>query len=167
MQQSMQTTAGVQKGIRIILTERGKFKDRLGHNLQRLCYACKTLKGAVLKEYHETTPLCCGIRVLSEEPDFAKQKEYLTEEVEKYEGCTIIFYPKFHCELNFIEMVWGWTKSYHRRICTYNFKKLEKELPITYDKRLPLDFVQKAFMYCLRFMSGYRQGLVEIGRAHV
>ena len=33
-------------------------------------------------------------------------------------------------------------------------------LPVTYTTRLPLDFVQKAFMYCLRFMSGYREGLV-------
>ena len=57
-------------------------------------------------------------------------------------------------------MVWGWTKGYHRRNCTYNFKDLERELPVIYTTRLPVDFVQKAFMYCLRFMSGYREGLV-------
>ena len=98
--------------------------------------------------------------MLSEEPDFARQKEYLAEEVEKWPGCTIIFFPKYHCELNFIEMVWGWTKSFHRRTCAYNFKDLEREFPRTYTERLPLEFMQRAFMYCLRFMSGYREGLV-------
>jgi hypothetical protein len=160
VQQSMQTDAGKQKGIQSILAERGKFKNDFGHSLRKMCHGCNTLKGAQLKEYHESTRQCCGTRVLSEEPDFARQQEYLAEEVEKWDGCSIIFYPKYHCELNFIEMVWGWTKCYHRRSCTYNFKDLERELPITYTTRLPLDFVQKAFMYCLRFMSGYREGLV-------
>ena len=161
--QPMQTAAGVQKGVKTILQERGKFKNDQGHDLKLLCHTCKTLKGSELtahREYSWVTKQCCATRVLSEEPDFANQKEYLAEEVEKFEGCSIIFYPKYHCELNFIEMVWGWTKSYHRRNCTYNFKDLQRELPITYTQRLPLDFVQKAFMYCLRFMSGYREGLV-------
>ena len=158
--QSMETAAGVQKGLRTILTERGKFTNNFGHELKKMCHPCGKFRGEELKEYQESTPQCCGTRVLSEEPDFARQKEYLAEEVEKWEGCTIIFFPKYHCELNFIEMVWGWTKSYHRRNCTYNFKDLERELPVTYTTRWPLDFVQKAFMYCLRFMSGYREGLV-------
>ena len=51
-------------------------------------------------------------------------------------------------------------KDYHRRTCTYNFKDLQRELPITYTDRLPLEFVQRAFTYCLRFMNGYREGLV-------
>ena len=142
VEQSMQTDAGKQKGVRTILTERGKFKNDFGHDLKKMCYPCGKFRGEELKEYQESTLQCCGTRVLSEEPDFARQKEYLAEEVEKWEGCTIIFFPKYHCELNFIEMVWGWTKGYHRRTCTYNFKDLVRELPVTYTKRLPLDFVQ-------------------------
>ena len=45
---------------------------------------------------------------------FLAQKSWLSETIEKYPGCFLFFYPKYHCELNFIEMVWGWIKSYHR-----------------------------------------------------
>jgi transposase len=63
---------------------------------------------------------CCAVRVISNEPDFKEQKEWLVEEVEK-NGYTVIFYPKYHCEFNFIEMIWDWLKSYHRRTSTYNY----------------------------------------------
>ena len=162
--QPMQTPDGVQKGVKTILQERGKFKNAQGHDLRLICQTCKTKKGAELEAFRAecswVSKQCCATRVLSEEPDFAVQKEYLAEQVEQYQDCSIIFYPKYHCELNFIEMVWGWTKNYHRRNCTYNFKDLQRELPITYTDRLPLEFVQRAFTYCLRFMNGYREGLV-------
>ena len=66
---------------------------------------------------------------------------------------------KFHCELNFIEMVWGWTKSHHRTHCTYTYKDLKTGLPITLDEKLPIAYVRRAFDHCLRFMNGYRLGL--------
>ena len=72
---------------------------------------------------------------------------------------SLIFYPKFHCELNYIEMVWGWLKSYHRRSCLYNYLILKRELPNTIDNLLPITFVRKAFRHCLRFMSAYRLNL--------
>ena len=86
------------------------------------------------------------------------QEEWLTEVVK---GCghQIIFFPKFHCELNFIEMVWGWMKSYHRRHCTYNYNSLKSGLPSTMLSEMPIAFVRRAARHCYRFMSGYRQGL--------
>ncbi len=59
----------------------------------------------------------------SNEPDFLEQKEWLTTVVEAV-GFTIMFFPKYHCEFNFIEMIWGWCKSHHRRTCTYNYNDL-------------------------------------------
>lgn len=56
-------------------------------------------------------------------------------------------------------MIWGWTKSYHRRTCTYNYKDLKDRLPITLSETMPLSFVRKASRFCLRFMSGYREKL--------
>jgi hypothetical protein len=50
-------------------------------------------------------------------------------EVVKGRGHKIIFFPKFHCKSNFIEMVWGWMKSYHRRNYTYNYLHLKNNLP--------------------------------------
>ena len=39
------------------------------------------------------------------ENELNEQKSWLTEKVESYPGCHIFFYPKYHCELNFIKMV--------------------------------------------------------------
>jgi transposase len=101
---------------------------------------------------------CCLKCVLSNEPDFLEQKEWLTTVVEAV-GFTIMFFPKYHCEFNFIEMIWGWCKSHHRRTCTYNYNDLKKNLPTTLSKTMPLAFVRRAARFCLRFMSGYRAGL--------
>ena len=89
------------------------------------------------------------------------QKEWLEEIVEGH-GFKIIFYPKYHCELNYIELVWGWTKCHHRRTCTYNYQDLKAELPNTMENLIPLPTIQRYFRYCLRFMSGYRSGLTGL-----
>ena len=68
----------VQLGIRSILDERGK--------------------------WNPTFPLLLDVAkaLLKEQPDFAVQEEWLTEVV-KASGGRILYYPKFHCELNWIE----------------------------------------------------------------
>ena len=50
--------------------------------------------------------------------DFIVQKSKLQDEIEKREH-KCIFYPKFHCELNFIEMYWSAAKQYIREHCDY------------------------------------------------
>jgi hypothetical protein len=104
---------------------------------------------------------CCAYKVLSQEPDFLEQKPWLQEAVEKHTDFYIIFYPKYHCELNFIEMVWALIKNHHRRTCTYNFKDLISEakgLPHTFATISVLS-VKRMFNHCLRYMSGYRSDL--------
>jgi hypothetical protein len=49
---------------------------------------------------------CCARYCLSQEPDFLAQREWLREVVEGA-GHEIIFYPKYHCELNYIDMIWA------------------------------------------------------------
>jgi len=53
---------------------------------------------------------CCMQRVLSLQPDFKNEKPLLQLVVEKA-GHKCLFLPKFHCELNPIEMVWGQVKQ--------------------------------------------------------
>ena len=53
----------------------------------------------------------------------------LVKEVIESRGHKVIFYPKFHCELNFIEMFWGAAKRYARNNCDYSFRALEKIVP--------------------------------------
>jgi hypothetical protein len=156
--QSMQDAKGIQKGVRTIPRERGKFKcPGTGHDLNLQCHPCKIRSPRNDPDYARSVTWCASY-VLSQEPDFKAQVEWLTEVVQAA-GFDIIFYPEYHCELNYIEMVWAWIKSHHRRNCTYNFKDLERDFPETMMELMPLSFVRKAFNHCLRFMSGYRLGL--------
>ncbi|RPA93698.1 hypothetical protein L873DRAFT_1941720 [Choiromyces venosus 120613-1] len=45
---------------------------------------------------------CCAWCLLDVQPDFQSQKGRLQEEIE-HQGHSVVFYPKFHCELNWIE----------------------------------------------------------------
>ena len=56
-------------------------------------------------------------------------------------------------------MVWGWTKSYHGRLCTYNYKDLKSELPTTLLETLPLACSRRFLRCCLNSMIGYRECL--------
>jgi hypothetical protein len=52
---------------------------------------------------------CCCRRLLFLQPDFVNHKSQLQELIELH--CHLCdFYPKYHCELNFIEQYWGAAK---------------------------------------------------------
>ena len=55
---------------------------------------------------------------MASQRDFQEQKGRLEEELQAA-GQPVIFYPKFHCELNFIEKFWGAAKWYGRENCKY------------------------------------------------
>jgi len=59
---------------------------------------------------------CCARAVLAADRDFRDQKGRLEEELlaGRQEA---IFYPKFHCELNFVERFWCAAKFYARENC--------------------------------------------------
>jgi hypothetical protein len=61
---------------------------------------------------------CCATAILSAQPDFKAQRSRLEEAVEGA-GHIALFYPKFHCEMNWIEYYWGACKKYARKHCTY------------------------------------------------
>ena len=52
---------------------------------------------------------CCISRVLSFQEDFVNEKPLLQHYLED-QGHVCLFLPKFHCELNPIEMLWGYAK---------------------------------------------------------
>ena len=55
-------------------------------------------------------------------------------------------------------MIWGYAKQQLRRDCTYSFPAMCEQLPNTLHA-IPLSFHRRALRHCLRFMTGYRQGL--------
>jgi len=93
--------AGVFKGMSIILKERGLLKES---NLKAQCKDFKCKKGV---------SDCCCRRVLYTQPDFI-QGESRLETLCKKQGFNVLFLPKFHCELNFIEQCWGYAKRVYR-----------------------------------------------------
>jgi transposase len=52
--------------------------------------------------------------VLWKQPDFTEVESLLEIEC-KARRFKVVFLPKFHCELNFIEMCWGYAKRLYRQ----------------------------------------------------
>jgi hypothetical protein len=97
--------AGVFKGMAIILEERG-YTGCVGTKGKKAeCPKFKCAPGA--------TDCCCR-RLLYNEPDFANVPSLLEIECSA-RGFRVIFLPKFHCELNFIEQCWGYAKRTYRK----------------------------------------------------
>jgi hypothetical protein len=88
--QKMTTPGGVPKGLETVLTERG-------FNIQGMRAKCSPVCPINNKG-------CCMARLLSQQDDFANQIS-MVEELIRNAGHECIFLPKFHCELNPIEMV--------------------------------------------------------------
>jgi hypothetical protein len=136
--QSMVHADGTQKGVRTILQERGLWSD-----------------GTRLPDARD---------VLAAQPDFAGQKSVLEETIlatrdEAGNGLhQVIFFPKFHCELNHIELYWAAAKRYSRANCDYSFAALRKTVPEALDS-VPLQTIRKNARFCFRYMDAYRRGL--------
>ena len=88
--QSMTTASGEAKGLQQTLEERGFNVSKLRAKCSPVC------------PFESTN--CCMAQLLSQQDDFVNQESML-ESFIKAEGHLCLFLPKFHCELNPIEMV--------------------------------------------------------------
>ena len=93
-------------------------------------------------------------KLLSMQDDFSGQKEWL-EEVVAEGGCSIDFYPKYHCEFNYIEMFWGAAKAWSRSNCTFNFSDHVNMVPKALDSVSVLK-IRKYARKSYRYMDAYR-----------
>ncbi|KDQ33601.1 hypothetical protein PLEOSDRAFT_164326 [Pleurotus ostreatus PC15] len=105
--QPMKLPNGQPKGLQQVLEERG-------FDVKGLKAKCKPVCPFENKG-------CCMARLLSQQDDFANQTSLLEELIRKA-GHECIFLPKFHCELNPIEMYWGWCKYRYRQIPKRTFE---------------------------------------------
>ena len=85
------------KGIKVVLTKCSLYQRDLQGKCKSKCDAQKDD--------------CCNKKILEQQPDFLEQKS-LVQETIKAAGHLCLFFPKFHCELNFIEYFWAQVKKY-------------------------------------------------------
>ena len=86
-----------------------------------------------------------------------KQKSALEEAILEA-GHKCIFYPKFHCELNFIERYWGTAKKYARENCNYSWSSLQRVVPVALES-VDIILIRKFARKAWRYMDLYRNGI--------
>ncbi|KAL1749625.1 hypothetical protein FB107DRAFT_225179 [Schizophyllum commune] len=105
----------------------------------------------------ESTSCCCR-RLLFSQPDFVNNKSALQELVEQ-RGHICDFYPKYHCELNFIEQYWGAAKfAYRVARRSTNIDEMESKMLSSLDD-VPLLQIRRYANRSARFIHAYTEGL--------
>ncbi|PPQ85514.1 hypothetical protein CVT25_006561, partial [Psilocybe cyanescens] len=138
--------AGVFKGMAHILEERGFV------GMSKVRAECKSFKCAPKAEN------CCCRCILFNQPDFLNVKSAL-EMACGAKGVHVLFLPKFHCELNFIEQCWGYAK---RVYCLNPPSSREDHLErnaLAALAAVPLKSMRKFANRSRRFMDVYETGL--------
>ena len=141
---------GKPKGIKQILMERNLWPAK---GVRLMCEQCSGKQDDIDPERLD----CCARRIMSLQPDFCEQRSILEEAIIKA-GHIFERYPKFHCECNFIERYWGFTKRETRRLCNYNFNDLLVQVPEVLIN-VPVSTIRKFARKSWRYMDAYNKGL--------
>ncbi|PKC16838.1 hypothetical protein RhiirA5_406527 [Rhizophagus irregularis] len=72
-----------------------------------------------------------GMKIILEEREIIEAK-----------GHKVIFYSKFYCELNYIEMYWGAAKRYAHQQYDYSWTELQRVVPLVLDS-VPVSHIRK------------------------
>jgi len=154
---------GKAKGIQQVLKERGLWRERCSDGRKFLLSCPKTHDRPGCNPTLEGG--CCATTLLQSQRDFQQQKGHLQEEVEA-SGHRVIFYPKFHCELNFIERFWCAAKGYTREHCKYSLNDLRHAIPAAFDS-IPPSTINKYYHHCARTIDAYADGFTYGTKAFV
>ena len=121
---------GTAKGLRMVLMERGVDVNNM------------TREDMILE--------------ISQHEDFINEKPtvaaYLTSR-----GHICLFIPKYHCELNPIERVWGHAKKYTRAYCNYSITGLRKTM-VPALETVNVDLIRKFFRKARDYVRAYSEG---------
>ncbi len=117
-----------------ILVERG-FTHAHRLNAQCKNFKCK----------RDATDCCCR-RLLYTQPDFVNVTSILEKHCGRREF-RVLFLPKFHCELNFIEQCWGFSKRLYRQFPSSSKEvDLERNLVTALDS-VPLEIMRQSVVH--------------------
>ncbi|TFK79205.1 hypothetical protein K466DRAFT_579249 [Polyporus arcularius HHB13444] len=137
--QKMTLDNGEAKGLQQVPTERG-------FNVRKLRVKCAPV--CPFKSQG-----CCMARLLSQQDDFMHQDSML-ELTLKEAGHACMFLPKFHCELNPIEMYWGWAKYRYREVVKTNFEHAKRVALEALDS-CPVEVIRRFIKRAWRFMTAW------------
>ena len=176
---------GLQKGARQVALERklpiynGRTKAGKCKFIRHCCPCCKKTEAELLddellraagcadqivdkikhKGRNAQGVPCCVVWALSQCEDFLAQKNAVEECVQQG-GHEVIFLPKFHPELNFIERFWGHAKRWLRSHCLYTMEGLWNNLGKVCSADItPVSLLRKFARTSWRWMDVYRRGL--------
>lgn len=129
--------------------------------VQKLVFSDGTPKGMkkILEERGiNTSTLKAGDMrtILSNHYDFSNEKT-VVEHFLFNRGHQVIFIPKFHCELNPIERVWGQAKRYTRSYTNFTLPGLKKIIEPALDS-VTIDKIRKYFRKSRDYGRAYREG---------
>src|SRR6266851_5148545 len=116
---------------------------------------------------------CCCRCILFTQPDFTSQRPQLQEYIKSHSHlCN--FYPKYHCELNFIEQYWGAVKFHYCVAGARTLEVMQKTMLESLDN-IPLEQIRRSVAFfpffsglipvcrfadrSMHFISAYCQGL--------
>ena len=118
--------AGAFKGMATLLAERGyAFSYRLRAECAKFQCPPPPPEANALT-FYAANPCCCR-RLMFEQPDFQAERSMLETAMDEC-GVGLLFLPKFHCELNPIEQVWGYAKRVYRE-----FPESSKEIDLEHN----------------------------------
>jgi hypothetical protein len=149
------------KGVKRILEERGLWHDldrspgRENKKWRLFCSNNDSFNNSGNVE-------CCARHCLANQPDFQYQLCALQETLQRAH-LLCRFYPKFHCECNWIERYWADIKRYVRQHCDYTFSGLKNVLNDAFDAASPPDQppikIRRYYMRCWRYIEAYSRNL--------
>lgn len=103
---------------------------------------------------------CCTRKVLQGQPDFLEEKCWM-EEVVVGAGHKVIFLPKFHPELNFIERYWGRIKKWLRWRCDDSWDSLVRNVDKVLNSNVACELLlmRRYSRICWRYVDAYHKGM--------
>ena len=100
------------------------------------------------------------LEILLQQLDFepSQLKAHLVEVINGLEDAWVDMYVKYHPEMNFIEMYWGYVKCLVRKRYDYDFQSLYSTVPESLDE-VPIEFARRATRKSFRYIDAYFKGL--------
>ncbi|KIK95234.1 hypothetical protein PAXRUDRAFT_86103, partial [Paxillus rubicundulus Ve08.2h10] len=101
---------------------------------------------------------CCCRWFLYNQPDFANVESHL-ETTCCERGFPVLFLPKFHCELNFIEQCWGCAKRKYREFPQSSKEEDLERNVLNALNTVSLKAMRKFATQSRHFIDAYQKGL--------